>query len=296
VDKVNKLNIYKGSKKIKWTVIFLSLSIFLLAFAGYAFADEELPTFDSFYGSVVDAQGQPLTWQTIQAFIDDQLRSTLNFSSNQQAGKYGMPIDDPSVDRLLINGYPSDVNEQIIFKVTIANETFIAQTSPSPVLYQGYMGKRNVDLTVDISVASITGLAKLEKVMESDPEPDHSNTVVAVYQGENQVADATTDASGAYMVNNLVAEAYNIIFTNSSGSWKKTTLPVNLSAGTNNLETVTLYIGDMNQDGSIDILDLLWMAARMGPVHDGESQRADVNNDSSVDILDLLRVAQNIGK
>jgi hypothetical protein len=53
-------------------------------------------------------------------------------------------------------------------------------------------------------------------------------------------------------------------------------------------------VGDMNQDGSINILDLLWMASVIGPVTT-ESQIADVNYDGVVNILDLLRVASNIG-
>jgi len=53
--------------------------------------------------------------------------------------------------------------------------------------------------------------------------------------------------------------------------------------------------GDMNADGNVNILDLLWMAARMGPTTNLDSQWADINNDDRVNILDLLTVAQNIG-
>ena len=53
--------------------------------------------------------------------------------------------------------------------------------------------------------------------------------------------------------------------------------------------------GDLNADGKVNILDLLWMAARMGPTTNLDSQWADVNNDDQVDILDLLTVAPYIG-
>ncbi|HAG08005.1 MAG TPA: MBL fold metallo-hydrolase [Desulfotomaculum sp.] len=53
--------------------------------------------------------------------------------------------------------------------------------------------------------------------------------------------------------------------------------------------------GDMNADGNVNILDLLWMAARIGPTTNLDSQWADINNDDRVNILDLLTVAQNIG-
>lgn len=58
----------------------------------------------------------------------------------------------------------------------------------------------------------------------------------------------------------------------------------------------TKYNVDMNSDGSINILDLLWMAQRIGPVHSEESNKADVNQDNQVNILDLLIVEQNLGK
>jgi len=61
----------------------------------------------------------------------------------------------------------------------------------------------------------------------------------------------------------------------------------------------TLYLGDLNGDREINILDLLWMASQMGitpnqPQWEG-AKKADVNKNKKIDILDLLRVAKNIG-
>ena len=46
---------------------------------------------------------------------------------------------------------------------------------------------------------------------------------------------------------------------------------------------------DVNDDGSINIDDLTFVAARLG--HIGEGDAADVNDDGVVNILDLVAVA-----
>lgn len=49
--------------------------------------------------------------------------------------------------------------------------------------------------------------------------------------------------------------------------------------------------GDINDDGIINVNDLLWMASRIGPANTDEIKKADVNNDGKVNILDLEAVA-----
>ena len=57
-----------------------------------------------------------------------------------------------------------------------------------------------------------------------------------------------------------------------------------------NLVTPTnLY--DVNEDGVVNILDLTFVAARLGQ----NDPKADVNGDATVNILDLVLVAQNFG-
>lgn len=48
---------------------------------------------------------------------------------------------------------------------------------------------------------------------------------------------------------------------------------------------------DVNEDGVINILDLTFVASRLGQ----DDPKADVNGDGIVNILDLVRVAQNLG-
>lgn len=52
---------------------------------------------------------------------------------------------------------------------------------------------------------------------------------------------------------------------------------------------------DLNDDGKVDILDLLWMASKIGQADNSDAMRADVNCDGQVNVLDLMLLSQNIG-
>lgn len=56
------------------------------------------------------------------------------------------------------------------------------------------------------------------------------------------------------------------------------------------------HAGDMNGDGLIDVLDLLWIASKIGPVTGDDVGKADINKDGQVNILDLLEVEQYVSK
>ncbi|MDI9448537.1 MAG: Ig-like domain-containing protein [Bacillota bacterium] len=55
-------------------------------------------------------------------------------------------------------------------------------------------------------------------------------------------------------------------------------------------------VGDINGDYMINLLDLLWVAAIIGPANNEDALKADINNDGQVNILDLLIVEQNIDR
>ena len=56
--------------------------------------------------------------------------------------------------------------------------------------------------------------------------------------------------------------------------------------------------GDMNYDGKVNILDLIFIRNNLGrdPAASPAARRADVNNDSRVDILDLLAARNGLGR
>jgi len=272
-------------------IAFICLSlVFLLGLTGIAWADDPLDNFDYFYGYVKNQQSETVSKGTIEAYINNEERGEVNF----QNGQYGIPMEDPFVVKLLVHGTTNDRDKPIQFKVKIGDVSYTAQTDPETVTYQGSMNKRQVNLI--IPTAGINGFAKLEKVKPSDPEPDHAGTEVKASQGGSLVETVTTSSDGSYTVTGVAAGDSVLVFTNPGGSWKKVAKTVNVKAGEiTNAGTVTLYLGDMNADGSINILDLLWMASKMGPVNE-QSQKADVNSDNLINILDLLRVSSNIGK
>ncbi len=144
--------------------------------------------------------------------------------------------------------------------------------------------------------AGIYGYAYLEKVFPSDPEPNHAGSEIKAAINNQVVASAISASNGYYTLGGLPEGECQISFDKADWSWKEVDTPVSLGQDeVKQMAPVTLRLGDMNSDKAINILDLLWMASKMGPVS-GESLWADVNKDSQVNILDLLRVAQNIGK
>ena len=53
--------------------------------------------------------------------------------------------------------------------------------------------------------------------------------------------------------------------------------------------------GDVNQDGTVNILDLVLVAQHLGQKLPSDP-RADVNNDGQVNVLDLVRIAEQLGQ
>ncbi len=61
------------------------------------------------------------------------------------------------------------------------------------------------------------------------------------------------------------------------------------------LETPETLPADVNNDGNVDILDLVFVASKFGqPVTDA-TKAADVNGDGAINILDLTRIVQHFG-
>jgi hypothetical protein len=282
-----------GSVRIKKAVFVSLLLVFILGFAGVAYADDPSPYINLFYGQVNNDLGEAVASGTIEAYINDEKRGELSFEN----GQYGMPEEDPYVKRLPVQGTSNDSGKQIQFKVKIGDVTYTATTSPSATLkFLASISTRQANLTLAIPSVSINGYAKLEKLYPTSLEPDHAGTQVKVTQGGSVVGTFVTASDGSYTVTGVAAGDCDLEFSHPGGSWRTTTKTVTVgTVGSTDAGTVTLNMGDMNGDGCIDISDLLWMVHYIGPVTE-QSQKADVNGDGFVDISDLLRVIADIDK
>ncbi len=145
--------------------------------------------------------------------------------------------------------------------------------------------------------ASVYGYVYLEKILPDDPEQNHAGSEIKAIHNGQAVSSVLSDSNGYYFLGGLDAGNYQISFDNSGGGWKEVDTQVSLGEDENKqIPSVTLLIGDMNSDKTIDISDLLWMVYYIGGPVNSESKWADVNKDGNIDISDLLRVVSNINK
>ncbi|MFA5385473.1 MAG: chitobiase/beta-hexosaminidase C-terminal domain-containing protein [Eubacteriales bacterium] len=147
----------------------------------------------------------------------------------------------------------------------------------------------------------VRGFVYLEKSNPDDPEPEHSGTEVTVKKDGAVINEATSLPNGSYEIGTLPAGSLQIFFNHPGGGWKEEVRSVTIGEGeVVGMPDVLLRIGDMNEDGTIDIFDLLWMASKMGFTPDSpewaQAEKADVNKDGEIDIFDLLRVAVNFSQ
>ena len=61
-------------------------------------------------------------------------------------------------------------------------------------------------------------------------------------------------------------------------------------------DTLTLRVVDVNGDGNVNILDLVFVAGHFGAPVTEANRAADVNRDGTINILDLTHIAQHFGK
>lgn len=60
-------------------------------------------------------------------------------------------------------------------------------------------------------------------------------------------------------------------------------------------DTLTLRVVDVNGDGNVNILDLVFVAGQFGAPVTEANRAADVNRDGTINILDLTHIAQHFG-
>lgn len=118
------------------------------------------------------------------------------------------------------------------------------------------------------------------------PAGDHSGILVTL---EGSGLTALTDASGAYLFADVPAGTYTVMFTHEDFLATQVVNVVVLENEANVLCGYKLLAGDINNDGSVDILDLSLCAASFGTA----DPETDVNADGTINIYDLVLIGKN---
>lgn len=127
---------------------------------------------------------------------------------------------------------------------------------------------------------TVTGHAYLEGRHEH-------NGILVTLSGPSTLT-TTTDVSGTFAFNDVPPGTYTVTMSNDLYLTSIVTVTVS-ACQTNEICDVTLAGGDLNGDGTIDILDLSLCAAHFGSA----DPAADVNADGVVDVYDLVLLGKN---
>lgn len=111
------------------------------------------------------------------------------------------------------------------------------------------------------------------------------------------IVNETALSSGQYTVSEGKINIVSSVFT-TAGAYMITVKATGYADATvtQHMVKAASIPGDMNGDGIVNILDLLFMAANIGqPATNPDAGKSDVNKDNQVNILDLLMVLRGDG-
>jgi hypothetical protein len=134
-------------------------------------------------------------------------------------------------------------------------------------------------------LTTLNGYAYLEGRVPP-PSGDHSGITVTL---EGAGLTTMTSASGAYLFESVPAGTYTVTFSHNQFLGVLVADVIVLENQANVLCGYTLLAGDLNNDGIIDISDLVLCASHF----DATGPDGDVNADGVVNIYDLVLVGKN---
>ena len=134
-----------------------------------------------------------------------------------------------------------------------------------------------------IGVATVEGRA-------DDNQADHMITATGVESG---TLTATTTITGSFFFNDAPADTYNLKADSDGFLSASCEDVVHTTDALTELLDVTLLAGDINGDDIIDITDATAIGTAFGSI---DQQVADLNDDGEVDVLDLILMAANYGQ
>lgn len=105
----------------------------------------------------------------------------------------------------------------------------------------------------------------------------------------------TTVFDGSYTVPNVPIGQYPIKATRPGYLSAEGYVTVTTAGETKTLPPITLIAGDLNEDGQIDLFDLVWMTTAFGAQEIAEP-RADLTGDGTLDLFDMTLAGNNLGQ
>lgn len=200
------------------------------------------------------------------------------------------------------------------FKVIAASPVNLIVTDPDGEIITKEMGE---SVTMEYMVYDINGDGKLDDIVASPerkignyqitvvPEPDVSLTDTYSLEATFiEDEEATTFIATNIPITTGAIHQYTIDWVTLSQGEKGVTVQMDSDGDGTFEETINTgatftaekeHPWDVNSDGIVDILDLVFVGQHFGESPPKES-RADVNNDGKVDISDLLLVGSHFGE
>jgi len=135
----------------------------------------------------------------------------------------------------------------------------------------------------------------------SQNSPQVNPTVVANSSYKSSSAKTVYTINGSGQQNSTPTPIYTLNNTSSQDSSVKLTTVVSNSssqASSQTLIQVRVFVGDVNGDGRVDMIDLTIMNEAYGstPGKPNWNSNCDLNNDNRVDVIDLFNLSKNFGK
>ena len=140
-------------------------------------------------------------------------------------------------------------------------------------------------LEVVYTSGEITGQVSLQA------RTNHSGASVTA----NALPPVFTNMSGGFTIAGVPADTYTVVASKSGYLSAQKTGVVVPAGGVVNIGNVMLLGGDANNDGTINIVDLVIVGANYGGAPPADS-RADINGDGVANLIDLVLVGSNYGK